>query len=222
MNYSGTLASARTVAYMQKVYAIIAGMFLFSGLVGYAVLHIATNPPSGIQCILLFLGLIFAGAVAYTLREEAWLGGLALLLFMGIVGWFGGVLAIQHEVVIATCYFCLLVSFGAFWFWSLLSSEKLNFWFGALWCVVVTLAVLWCVRIAYPDAKVHLLPVAALVSIIAQIYLLCSSASLLQQRVSDSAMKGASEILFAQMGDALASIDGIEAVFQILSFFWWA
>lgn len=229
MSYVGAQPSIRRVSYMQQVYATLTGMFLFAGGVGFAVSRAATHSPTGIQCALFILGLVFMGAVTYSLRKEGGLNALCLLLFMAIVGWFGGVLTLEHEIVVVTCYLCVLTSFGTLWAWSLASTEKLNFWYGFVWCVLTSLAVLWCVQTAYPTSKEHLLPIGGVVSVITQVYLLCSSAGITQEHASNGVITGASSLLFKNVGDVLFTYDTVEVLWQglfevlwqILSSFWW-
>lgn len=221
MSYVAAQPSVRMVSYMQQVYAVLTGMFLCAGGVGFAVSRAAIHSPTGIQCALFILGLVFMGAVTYSLRKEGGLNALCLLLFMAIVGWFGGVLTLEHEIVVVTCYLCVLTSFGTLWAWSLASTEKLNFWYGFVWCVLTSLAVLCCVRMAYPASKEHLLPIAGVVSVITQMYLLCSSAGITQEHASNGVITGASSLLFENVGEMLFTSDAVEVLWQILSSFWW-
>ncbi len=220
MSYVAAQPALTTLSQIRQTYAILVGMFLVAGGVGFAVLKVAVKPATDLECLLLFAGIVVMGAITYGAREKEGLNSLCAVLLMGLLGWLGGVAALEHEVIVVTCYLCVLTSFGALCLWSLLSAERLNFWYGVLWCVLVSALVLWCVRSAYPDSKAHLLPIAGAVSVITQLYLLGSSWKFMQKPTSEGAFAGASDFLFG-LEDDFAVVECIDVLLQILSFFWW-
>ncbi len=222
MNYGGSQSTLSTVAYMRQVYSFLIGMFLIAGGMGFAVLKIAVNPASGVECLSLLLASLLLAGITYCLREAEGLNALCLVLFMGVVGWLGGALAIAYPLAVVDVYLSILVTMLALWLWSALSNQPLNFWRGFLWTTLTTLTVFGFVRLCVPYAKNSLLPLLIALPLITQLYLLGGSWSLTQKPRQGDVVDGAICLLFEHPEFFYYALDGANCLVQIIfSFFWW-